>query len=176
MPSADSREYLATNNAVDGSITNHQNDVEESADLRRIEAHEKSIDDLSDAPDQFESEVRVLIRTIVRFPLTAPHVLMYAVVREPRNTPTTAQAALSAKPNPKTMLQVMATAMLLMVRFALSHRRNICTKPIADNGKRSSTGTRSRPRASNPAMSSIRWFSLLKEVILAALESTSGSD
>ncbi len=40
------------------------------------------------------------VRTIVLFPLTAPHVLMYAVVSEPRKTPTIAQAVLSANPSP----------------------------------------------------------------------------
>jgi len=96
--------------------------------------------------------------TIVLLPLAAPQVLIYAVVAEPSTTPNTAHKAESRNPRSNASGPVSPTAKLLIVMLALNHSNSICSRPMAEGGCRSSSGTRARPRASKPARPSIRAF------------------
>lgn len=102
--------------------------------------------------------------TIVRLPLSAPHVLRYAVDMAPKNAPKTAHSALSVNPRLKTSGPSKPTARLLIEMFALNHSSIIWIYPVVEGACLSSGGTRAMPRASKPARFSMRVFHRLKRL------------
>ena len=104
-----------------------------------------------------------MVLTMVRLPLCAPQILVYATTADPSRQPHTAIIVLSTNPKLKSNGPRSPTARLFAVMFALNQRMAMCTYPNAEPAWRSSGITRVMPRASRPARLSIRVFQYLNE-------------
>lgn len=93
--------------------------------------------------------------TRVLFPLAAPQVLIYAVIRLPTKAPQTPIKAASVNPNWNSNGPRKPTARLFAVKFALNHNKLIWTYLVMLDSWRSSGSTRVMPLASRPAKDSI---------------------
>jgi len=97
---------------------------------------------------------------MVRLPLCAPQILIYAVGIDPRKLPKVAIMALSTNPKSNNRGPRRPTARLFATTFAPNQIMAICAYPRLDGACRSSGSTRTMPRASRPASASIRAFQL----------------
>lgn len=75
--------------------------------------------------------------TIVRLPLCAPQILVYATTADPKRQPHTAMIVLFTNTKLKSNGTRSPTARLVAVMFALNKRMAICTYPNAEPAWRS---------------------------------------
>ncbi len=165
VATVDGGEHLSGDDTTDYAVPDHEDGVEDGDELRWPVSHDISSHNLErDLARSHYFHWRNCKsgrkHTSVRLPLSAPHVLEYAVPSDPRAQPKTVNSTLSTQPKLKTNGPKKPTARLFTVTLTLNHSMHIWAYPMKEMSCFSSGSTRVIPRASRPARPSILSFHL----------------